>query len=75
MDAVIVGVGTVLTDNPQLTARPPGPRTAIRVILDSNCRLPADSALAKSAAQRSYACRSDDSSAAASGRGAAGARL
>ncbi|HBI45071.1 MAG TPA: bifunctional diaminohydroxyphosphoribosylaminopyrimidine deaminase/5-amino-6-(5-phosphoribosylamino)uracil reductase RibD [Planctomycetales bacterium] len=49
MDAVIVGIGTALADDLQLTARPPGPRIAIRVILDSNCRLPADSALAKTA--------------------------
>ena len=49
MDAVIVGVGTALADDPQLTARPPGPRTAIRAILDSNCRLPADSTLVKTA--------------------------
>ena len=48
MDAVIVGVGTALADDPQLTARPPGPRTAVRVILDSNCRLLTESVLAKS---------------------------
>src|SRR5665213_509031 len=47
MDAVIVGVGTAIADDPQLTARPPGPRTAIRIILDSKCRLSADSVLAK----------------------------
>ena len=41
MDAIIVGIGTALADDPQLTARPPGPRTAVRVILDSHCRLPA----------------------------------
>jgi diaminohydroxyphosphoribosylaminopyrimidine deaminase / 5-amino-6-(5-phosphoribosylamino)uracil reductase len=49
MDAVIVGIGTALADDPQLTARPPGPRTAVRIILDSNCRLSVGSALAKTA--------------------------
>ena len=49
MDAIIVGIGTVLADDPLLTARPPGPRTATRIILDSNCRLPADSTLVKTA--------------------------
>src|SRR4051812_35347392 len=33
MDAVVVGRGTLVTDDPLLTARPPGPRTATRVVL------------------------------------------
>lgn len=49
MDAVIAGVGTALADDPLLTARPPGPRTATRIILDSQCRLPITSKLAQSA--------------------------
>ena len=49
MDAVVVGIGTVLADNPLLTARPPGARTACRVILDSRGRLPLDGNLARTA--------------------------
>jgi diaminohydroxyphosphoribosylaminopyrimidine deaminase/5-amino-6-(5-phosphoribosylamino)uracil reductase len=51
MDALIVGIGTVLTDDPLLTARPPGPRTALRTILDSQGRLPATCQLARTARQ------------------------
>ena len=34
MDAIITGAGTVRADNPLLTARPAGPRTALRVVVD-----------------------------------------
>ncbi len=34
MDAIITGAGTVRSDDPELTARPPGPRTPARIILD-----------------------------------------
>lgn len=33
MDAIITGAGTVRHDDPTLTARPAGPRTALRVVL------------------------------------------
>jgi diaminohydroxyphosphoribosylaminopyrimidine deaminase/5-amino-6-(5-phosphoribosylamino)uracil reductase len=41
VDAVIVGRGTVLADDPLLTARPPGPRVAARVVLTASGELPA----------------------------------
>jgi diaminohydroxyphosphoribosylaminopyrimidine deaminase/5-amino-6-(5-phosphoribosylamino)uracil reductase len=47
MDAIIAGIGTALADDPLLTARPPGPRLALRVILDSRGRLPIDSRLVR----------------------------
>jgi diaminohydroxyphosphoribosylaminopyrimidine deaminase/5-amino-6-(5-phosphoribosylamino)uracil reductase len=47
MDAIVVGIGTVLADDPLLTARPPGPRVATRVVFDSQARLPLDSQLVR----------------------------
>ena len=51
MDAIVVGIGTALADDPQLTARPAGPRTAIRVVLDSKALLPLDSQLVQTACE------------------------
>ncbi len=41
-DAIMVGVGTVLADNPELTCRIPGyeKRAAVRVVTDSHLRTP-----------------------------------
>ena len=44
-DAVAVGVGTVLADDPLLTARIAGGRTPLKVIFDSTARTPTDAAL------------------------------
>jgi diaminohydroxyphosphoribosylaminopyrimidine deaminase/5-amino-6-(5-phosphoribosylamino)uracil reductase len=49
MDAILVGIGTALADDPLLTARPPGPRTALRIVLDSQGRLPLTSQLVRTA--------------------------
>jgi diaminohydroxyphosphoribosylaminopyrimidine deaminase/5-amino-6-(5-phosphoribosylamino)uracil reductase len=49
MDAIIVGSGTVRADDPLLTARPPGPRTPLRIVLDRAAALPRDSQLVRTA--------------------------
>ena len=66
--AVGVGVGTVLADDPMLTARdcePPAERQPVRVVFDGHGRLPLDSALVRTAEEVPLIV--------VAGRGAAGA--
>jgi diaminohydroxyphosphoribosylaminopyrimidine deaminase / 5-amino-6-(5-phosphoribosylamino)uracil reductase len=49
VDAILVGSGTARADNPLLTARPPGPRKAVRIVVDASAKLPPNSQLAKTA--------------------------
>lgn len=49
MDAIVIGLGTAVADDPLLTARPSGPRVATRVILDARAELSLDSRLVKTA--------------------------
>jgi diaminohydroxyphosphoribosylaminopyrimidine deaminase / 5-amino-6-(5-phosphoribosylamino)uracil reductase len=44
-DAIVAGIGTVLADDPLLTARTENARQPLRVIFDSQARLPLDSQL------------------------------
>ena len=56
VDAVVVGIGTALADDPQLTARPDGPLAQLgsqprRVVFDSLARLPPSSQLVAATAE------------------------
>ncbi|MEE9317408.1 MAG: bifunctional diaminohydroxyphosphoribosylaminopyrimidine deaminase/5-amino-6-(5-phosphoribosylamino)uracil reductase RibD [Rhodospirillales bacterium] len=50
-DAIMIGIGTALADEPALTCRLPGmeEKSPVRIIADSQLRLPPESSLAKTA--------------------------
>ena len=78
-DAILVGIGTVLSDDPLLTCRLPGmeARSPVRVVLDRALRMPGDSRLVHSArATPLWAVTSETAEAAAAMKlGAAGAQV
>ena len=49
VDAILVGIGTAVVDDPLLTARPAGSRAPLRIVLDSLARLPLTSQLVRTA--------------------------
>jgi diaminohydroxyphosphoribosylaminopyrimidine deaminase/5-amino-6-(5-phosphoribosylamino)uracil reductase len=51
MDAIVVGRRTAALDDPQLTAAPPGPRVATRIVMDSHASLSLTSRLVQTAGQ------------------------
>ncbi len=51
VDAILVGRETAVRDDPRLTARPPGPRTALRVVADTHASLPSEAQLVATAGQ------------------------
>jgi 2,5-diamino-6-(ribosylamino)-4(3H)-pyrimidinone 5'-phosphate reductase len=53
-DAVLVGINTVLSDNPKLTVKEKyvrNPKQPIRIVLDTNCRTPVDYLVVNDAAK------------------------
>ncbi|MFO0937951.1 MAG: bifunctional diaminohydroxyphosphoribosylaminopyrimidine deaminase/5-amino-6-(5-phosphoribosylamino)uracil reductase RibD [Gemmataceae bacterium] len=65
VDAVIVGAQTVRSDDPLLTARPPGPRVPTRVVVTSSGNLPGECQLLRTARESPLLIASNQANAAA----------
>ncbi|MGY4371319.1 riboflavin-specific deaminase-like protein [Bradyrhizobium sp. LB1.3] len=78
-DAILIGIGTVLADDPELNCRLPGmaARSSVRVVLDRSLRIPGASKLVGSARETPlWVVGSELAEAAAATRlGAAGAQV
>ncbi|MCI8307765.1 MAG: bifunctional diaminohydroxyphosphoribosylaminopyrimidine deaminase/5-amino-6-(5-phosphoribosylamino)uracil reductase RibD [Lachnospiraceae bacterium] len=61
---IMAGIGTVLADDPMLNVRVQGKRNPVRIICDTNVRIPLDSRLCKSAGEFPLiiACAGNDAS-------------
>ncbi|MBB3453727.1 diaminohydroxyphosphoribosylaminopyrimidine deaminase/5-amino-6-(5-phosphoribosylamino)uracil reductase [Rhizobium sp. BK313] len=61
-DAILVGIGTAIADDPELTCRLPGleSRTPLRIVIDEQLQLPLGSKLVKTAQQYGLVVVADD---------------
>lgn len=80
LDAILIGIGTALVDNPSLTTRLPpeeSGRDPLRIVLDTHLRLPSDAKLLiqESQAQTWIFCGEDAPAAAEEALTRAGARV
>jgi riboflavin-specific deaminase-like protein len=60
VDAVVVGVGTVIADDPQLNTREAEGPSPARVVIDPNFRLPAEAQILGDGGRPVYAVQADD---------------